>query len=183
MPTAMDFLLAWSLLTGTCTEQDYVRGNTPEVREALAEIAVLNEYMDKREQSYYFSEKHFKNDVYLIQLRYAMLKDAPKTSDPIVLPLRTTLLEGIKFNREFLKHLEIQMAWNTDRADIYRVVIIETNNLYQIWSTACDATCDFYYITIRREALLKLKQMVGDDVYYSKEPFPPCVPIWRFRER
>jgi hypothetical protein len=183
MPTAMDFVLAWSLLTGTCTDRDYITGNTPEVREALIKISVLNEYMDTREQSYYFSEKYFKDDVHILQSRYMMLKNAPKISDPVALPPHATLHQGIRFNREFHKHLEVQMAWNTDRADIYRIIIDETNKLYLIWSVACDATSDFYYVTVRREALLKLKQLVGDDIYYSKESFPPCVPEWRFIER
>jgi hypothetical protein len=36
-------------------------------------------------------------------------------------------------------------------------------------------------VTVRRQALKKLKEMIGDDAYTLGE-LPPYVPVWRFTE-
>ena len=41
------------------------------------------------------------------------------------------------------------------------------------------AACEYYYVTVRRQALKKLKEMIGDQAYYSGS-LPPHVPVWRF---
>jgi hypothetical protein len=57
----------------------------------------------------------------------------------------------------------------------------ETEHLYQVWDTVRDARCDYYYVTVRRQALKKLRKMLGvDDYYFGK--LPPPVPLWRFQE-
>jgi hypothetical protein len=44
-----------------------------------------------------------------------------------------------------------------------------------------DARCEYYYVTVRRQALKRLKDMLGEDDYYAAK-LPPHVPIWRFEE-
>jgi hypothetical protein len=44
-----------------------------------------------------------------------------------------------------------------------------------------DARCDYYYVTVRRLALKRLRELVGDEAYYAGN-LPPCVPIWRLQE-
>ena len=60
-----------------------------------------------------------------------------------------------------------------------REMLQEVDRLYNIWDTVRDARCDYYYVTVRRQALKKLRETVGDDAYYSGA-LPPHVPIWRF---
>ena len=55
----------------------------------------------------------------------------------------------------------------------------EVDRLYQIWDTTRDARCEYYYIHVRRGALKKLRDAVGEEAYYSGT-LPPHVPVWRF---
>jgi hypothetical protein len=36
-------------------------------------------------------------------------------------------------------------------------------------------------VTVRRQALKKLREMIGENAYYYGQ-MPPSVPVWRFRE-
>jgi hypothetical protein len=56
----------------------------------------------------------------------------------------------------------------------------EADRLYQVWDTVRDARCDYYYVTVRRQALKRLRDMLGSDAYYSGV-LPPHVPLWRFQ--
>ena len=44
-----------------------------------------------------------------------------------------------------------------------------------------DARCEYYYITVRRQALKRLRTMIGAEAYDAAE-LPPYVPLWRFLE-
>jgi hypothetical protein len=57
----------------------------------------------------------------------------------------------------------------------------ETDSLYQVWDSVRDARCEYYYITVRRQALKRLQQMIGPDAYNAAN-LPPHVPLWRFQE-
>jgi hypothetical protein len=59
-------------------------------------------------------------------------------------------------------------------------VLLETDRLYQVWDAVRDARCDYYYVNVRRQALERLRELVGDEAYYSGD-LPPCVPLWHFR--
>ena len=58
-------------------------------------------------------------------------------------------------------------------------MLLEADRLYQIWDLVRDNRCDYYYVTVRRQALKKLKEMIGDQAYYSGQ-LPPHVPVWQF---
>ncbi len=60
--------------------------------------------------------------------------------------------------------------------------MIETDRLYKVWDAVRDARCEFYYVSVRRQALMRLKDMLGEDDYRSTN-LPPNVPVWRFNER
>ncbi|MBN9119836.1 MAG: hypothetical protein J0I06_11865 [Planctomycetes bacterium] len=51
--------------------------------------------------------------------------------------------------------------------------------LYRQWDAVRDAQCDFYYVTVRRAALKKLRDEIGEDEF-STGHMPHYVPDWRF---
>ena len=44
-----------------------------------------------------------------------------------------------------------------------------------------NTACEYYYVTVRRQALKRLRHMVGHDDYFAGI-LPPYVPLWRFEE-
>ena len=50
-----------------------------------------------------------------------------------------------------------------------------------MWDAVRDARCEFYYVTVRRQALKKLRDLVGEEAYLAGT-LPPNVPTWRFNE-
>ena len=39
-----------------------------------------------------------------------------------------------------------------------RSAMKETDRLYHVWDAVRDSRCDYYYVTVRRQALKKLKE-------------------------
>ena len=73
------------------------------------------------------------------------------------------------------------MTMEPDRAPVVRAALKETDWLYQIWDAVRDARCEYYYVTVRRQALKRLQTMLGSEAY-SAADLPPYVPVWRFQE-
>ena len=57
----------------------------------------------------------------------------------------------------------------------------EVKALYVVWDALRDAKCDYYFIHIRRQALLKLREKIGAEAFAAGQ-MPPYVPMWRFSE-
>jgi hypothetical protein len=55
----------------------------------------------------------------------------------------------------------------------------ETDKLYQIWDAVLDARSEYYYVTVRRKALKRLQELIGERNYFYGR-LPPHVPLWRF---
>jgi hypothetical protein len=171
----------------------------PALLQGVPEVAVEMELMDPREVRYFFQKpEDFPSEMRTINARHHDLKDAPLVSDSYRFPDRNLINELIKFNRAYNKHLDEYAAWNLDRAHLARQVQKENTAMYQAWDAMRDGKCEFYYITVRRQALKKLRHMLDDkgsflkiickdyanlDIDYTTGCLPPYVPTWRFEER
>jgi len=152
------------------------------LRDAIHQTAVEWEILDPRETRYVLSRpEDFCGDLNMLRRRYQELKDAPSAADSVRFPDRNAVNELVRFNRAFRKNLDQRQQFEVDRADALRSVIWETDRLYSIWDSVRDARCEFYYVTVRRHALKKLKEQIGDDAYMHAT-LPPNVPTWRFNE-
>jgi hypothetical protein len=161
-----------------CPDQQHF----PPLRDAIHQLAIQWEILDERESRYVLTRpEDFCTDLNMLRRRYQDLQDAPKIADAMRFPERTGVNELIRFNRAFRRNIDERRQLEVDRADSLRNVIVETDRLYQIWDSVRDARCDFYYITLRRQALKKLRDMIGEEAYNLAE-LPPTVPIWRFNE-
>lgn len=154
----------------------------PALQAALHFYGVEWEILDPREAKYVLTRfEDFQSDLDLLRKRHQDLKDVPKISDSKRFPDRSTVNEMLSFNRQFRKHLETSQLIESHRANHYGLAMRETDRLYQIWDSVRDARCDFYYVTVRRQALKKLKCLIGTEAYFGGE-LPPYVPTWRFQE-
>jgi hypothetical protein len=180
----VDSLLALILLTSPC--------NTVEmalpakvfgwVRPSIQNLAVQLEILDPREVRYILARpEDVMSDLNLLRRRFRELADAPPLHDGRRFPERDRVNDLLAFNRAYRQHLTVRQPLELVRWWELRAAMQETDHLYQIWDTVRDARCDYYYVTVRRQALKKLRQLVGEDDYYNGR-LPPHVPLWRFRE-
>jgi hypothetical protein len=152
----------------------------PIVRDALHQTAVKWEILDPRETRYVLTKpEDFQDDLDFLRKRRADLAEAPRIVEAELLADRNTINDYIRFNRAFRKNMELRLAWESDRADFIREVIDENERLYKIWDAIRDAKSDMHYVTTRRFALLKLRDLIGPDAF-AKGAVMPYVPDWRF---
>jgi hypothetical protein len=153
----------------------------PAIQEALQSLSVEWEILDPREVRYVMARSEdWANDIALLRRRYQELKDAPKMCDAQRFPDRNTVNDLLAFNRSYRRHLDSRQALEQDRGHNLRTALKETDYLYQVWDSVRDARCEYYYITVRRQALNRLRQMVGPEAYNTAD-LPPYVPLWRFQ--
>jgi hypothetical protein len=177
-----DLVLAAMLLSSPCgtPEQAPPPDRWPALQASLQQVAMDMEILDKRETRYVLAKlEDYQEDLDFLRKRRLELAEAPRLSESDRLPSRQTVADYIRFNRAYRKHLENRLVWEPDRASVIGDAIRETERLYKLWDAMRDATCDFHYVTVRRLALKKLRDMMGSDGYNSGE-MPPYVPEWRF---
>lgn len=187
-PSASDLMMGFSLLhapPGT-PEKSTIEGLPDDSVKALCfgiqTAAIRLELMDPREARYILGRREdFQSDLDLLRRRRVDLDGAPLLVEAHRLPPRAQVNEYLRFNRAHHKYLEELFVWDTPNQPLIQQVMRENQQLYQVWDSIRDARCDFYYVTVRRLALKKLKSQIGDEAYYALD-LPPNVPIWRFRE-
>jgi hypothetical protein len=178
-----DYLLAAALLTAspeaaepTVSNDDYTR-----LQPTLQTLAVEWEILDAREVRYVLTRpEDFAADIKLLRRRWNDLADAPRLHDCLRFPERAVISDLLAFNRAYRQHLDTCMTVELVRWWELRESLQETDRLYQVWDTVRDARCDYYYVTVRRQALKRLREMLGEEAYYSG-CLPPHVPVWRFQ--
>lgn len=184
MATTYDYALAIALLIAPPNTPEMLPSPEawPGLQTALHEIAVAWEILDPRETRYVLSRlEDFETDLNLLRRRYQELRDAPLVAESQRFPDRRTVNELIRFNRAFRKNLDTRQAMESDRLGLIREALLETDRLYAIWDAVRDARCEFYYVTVRRLALKKLRDLIGEEAYQAGE-LPSHVPDWRFAE-
>ena len=154
----------------------------PALRDAVQRVAVEWEILDERETRYVLTRpEDFCTDLNMLRRRRHELQDAPKAADGLRFPDRVAVNELVRFNRAYRRNIDERRQLEFDRADSFRNALAETDRLYQVWDAVRDARCDFYYVTVRRQALKKLRDLIGTEDY-DQAALPPNVPVWRFHE-
>ncbi|CAN5402665.1 hypothetical protein BH11PLA2_BH11PLA2_27730 [soil metagenome] len=179
-----EFAMAFMLLTTPpgVTEPPPDLAKWSVIQSSVQQLAMDWEILDPRETKYILAKpEEYAIDINLLRRRYQDLKEVPRLAEAHRLPDRQTANDLIQFNRAFRKTLDTRRALETDRADEWLIVIQETDKLYHVWDAVRDARCDFYYVTVRRQALRKVKESIGDDAWDTAS-LPPGVPTWRFAE-
>ena len=176
-----DYLLA-ALLLAAPADRDLAV--SPElfgtVGPAVQQLALKWEILDPREVRYVLARpEDFAADLKLLQRRYHELANAPPVSDCLRFPERAVVSDLLAFNRAYRQQMDTRQAIELVHWWEFREAVQEADRLYQIWDNVRDARCDYYYVTVRRQALKKVRETVGEQAYYSG-CLPPHVPVWRF---
>ena len=147
----------------------------------LQALAVKWEILDPRESRYILARQDdFVTDLNLLRRRYHELANAPAVADSRRFPERAVVNDLLTFNRAYRQHIDIRQPLELIHWWELRTALQETDHLYQVWDSVRDARCDYYYVTVRRQALKRLRDLIGEEAYYSST-LPPCVPLWRFQ--
>jgi hypothetical protein len=147
----------------------------------LRDLSVSLQIIDVQERRYTLVlPSDFHEDLAKLRKRNNELHDAPSAEDALRFPSREVVNKLLEFNREYRQHLVNVRDAFPYRYWEYVFVIEETERLYRIWDLVRDAGCEYYYITVRRQALKELRDLIGYDDYYRSK-LPPWVPTWRFQ--
>jgi hypothetical protein len=155
-------------------------GRLPGLEPTLRALAVGWEVLDPREARHVLAKaEDLDADVQFLRRRYQNLIDAPPLGDCQRFPDRGLVCDLLAFNQEYQRHLTRLEAGGAACRDELREAMRETDQLYHVWDLLRDARSDCYYVSVRRQALLELREAVGVEAYYSGQ-LPPHVPVWRF---
>jgi hypothetical protein len=179
---AMNYALAVVLLTSPADSPDPPGELEPfaTVRPTVQALAIDWEILDPREARFVLTRwEDFPANLAMVRRRCHDLADAPPLYDCLRFPDRTLVNDLLAFNRAYKQHLDNRQAMELANAWELHEMSLEADRLYQVWDTVRDTRCDYYYVTVRRQALKKLRATIGDQAYYSG-CLPPHVPVWRF---
>lgn len=176
-----NIILAMALITAPSEMEDAPAPDQwDNVAAAVQDVAIKWEIMDPREKNYMMARREsYVHDIHSLRVRYKELKNAPLSCDCYRLPPKEFAHKMVEFNRRYRRHLEERRELELDRAAIIGTAIQETEDLHEVWDAVRDAQYDYCYVVQRRKALLKLKQLLGEEDYMSMT-LPPNVPHWRF---
>lgn len=150
----------------------------PALRAALHGQAVEWEVLDPREDRLHYLED-LAADLKVLRRRYHDLRDAPPLRDAKRFPDRRHVAELLSFNRSYRRGLEQRQAMDRSRAYALKEAMKEADDLHRVWDLVREARCEIYYVAVRRMALKKLRDALGETAYHASD-LPPHVPEWRF---
>lgn len=144
----------------------------------LRDVAVRLEVLDPREQGYFLPHPgHFAGDLAMLRKRYCDLADAPTLGAAAHLPTPNVAAERLAYNREYHRRLRLQRDGLGPRAAPLDHALAEADCLYHLWDLLRDGRSECYYVTVRRQALQKLRRALGDEAFFLGA-MPPAVPVW-----
>jgi hypothetical protein len=181
---AYECVMALSLLTAPPGSAELT--HPPPLYDVLCptfqQLAIRLEILDPRESRYVLARaEDFETDLKLLRRRFRNLANAPRLEECHRFPDRAMVNDLLTFNRAYRQFLTGRQPVDLVHAEELREALGETDRLYQIWDAVRDAQCNYYYVTIRRQALKQLRGLVGEPAFYRGE-LPPHVPVWRFPE-
>jgi hypothetical protein len=161
-------------------------GSQPKIpapmRAEIKRLALKWEILDPRECRYIMQRtEESPADLNLLRRRWRELRDAPSLSDAQRFPQRFIVNDLLSANRDYQKTMTLRQMVDGSRWEENRVILGENDQLYAIWDNVRDAGCEYYYVVVRRLALKRLREQLGDEAYYSGD-LPPSVPLWRFAQ-
>ena len=117
---------------------------------------------DLREARYILArQEDFSADLNLLRRRYRELSGAPAVADSRRLPERPLVNDLLAFNRAYRQHIDVRQPLELIHWWELRTALQETDRLYQVWDAVRDARCDYYYVTVRWQALTRLREEVA----------------------
>lgn len=151
------------------------------LRPQILALAMDAEVLDTREKGFVMGQDLL-GDLSMLQGRYVEFSRVPLLAETERFPERKHINDLLATNRAYRNLLTQRLAIDLVHENEIRVTLQETDQLYLIWDAVRDARCDYYYVTVRRQSLSLLRDLIGDERFYSGR-MPPHVPVWRMSSR
>jgi hypothetical protein len=143
----------------------------------VQETALSLELLDPREARYVLARPgDFEADVPLLRRRNVDLRAAPPLTDAWRFPPADVAHRHLAFNRTFHRDLTLRRDAMGGHFGL-DAALAENDRLYKVWDAVRDANSEFYYVSVRRQALAQLRRLIGPDAYHKAE-LPPPIPGW-----
>lgn len=174
----LDHVLALALLIAPAECEEAFRA--PEhasVWRSVRAAALSLELLDPRELPYLLARSgDYEADLRLLRRRFAELRDAPPLADVSRFPHAELACCVLAHNRAFHRDLSVRRdALGATRPE-FDAALHEAERLYKVWDAARDARGDYYYVIVRRQALARLRELLGEDAYHRGQMPPPTPP-------
>lgn len=148
-------------------------------RAPLLALALDAQVIDPRERFHFLNDSQdTARDVKALQSRFQDFAFAPLAEEALRFPDRKTTEDFLAFNRDYQKHLMARLEIDSVNGVHLRLAMQETDQLHKVWCAVLDARRGYHDITVRRQALQLLRELIGDEAFYSGR-LPPYVPVWR----
>jgi hypothetical protein len=167
----LETLLALAILTGD-SPVDAVTIHV--LRPQILALGLDAEIVDPREKGFLLGMDPV-GDLETIRGRYVQFATAPLLHEARRFPDRTFVCEALALNRAYRLRLTERLGVDLIHADQIHATIQETDRRYEVWDAVRDARCDYYYVTIRRQSLSLLRDLIGDESFYLGR-LPSVVP-------
>jgi hypothetical protein len=178
--TGYKLLLATTLLSTPPTSCSESVTWQADLAAELRFVAVQWEILDPRDTKFALSDPDtFHAELANLQSWNQKLLRAPWLGELSRFPDMQTVSETILANRVFHGEVSDRMDLNRLQREELRNVLYETDELHEVWEALRDALCEHYGVTYRRQALQRLRELLGDDAFYRGQ-MPPGMPTWRF---
>jgi hypothetical protein len=148
------------------------------MRPTIIAMAIDAEILDPRERAFLFTQDPA-GDVAMLQCRNDDLLGAPALGESNRFPDRKLVNDFLAVNRSYRNDLHARIGVDLIHLEELRSAILETDRLYHVWDTVRDSRCDYYYVTVRRQSLQLLRDLIGAEAFYSGQ-LPPNIPSWHF---
>jgi hypothetical protein len=177
---AFKVLAAAALLTSSWEpSQEQSARLHAESASALRTLVLRWEIMDRREKDDLLANpQNFAADLKLLRERFAELHDAPAVAEATRFPCKDVVSDLLAGNRAYRQELATRLEVDTIHCEELRAALLETDQLYQVWDAIRDARSEYCFVFVRRQALKRVREMIGDQAFFTGE-LPPYVPIWR----
>lgn len=141
-------------------------------------IAVEMEVLDAREGERVFqSPVDFSGDLAMLQSRSEDLLNAPMTEEAGRFPCSSVVKSFLSLNRAMRRESQERMAFDVAHGEELGHALAEIDYLYRVWDAVREAGSPCFYITVRRQALRRTRDLVGMEAFYRGQ-LPPHVPLW-----
>jgi hypothetical protein len=178
--TGYKFLLATTLLSAPADSTSDIVQWQAELAADLRYVAVKWEILDHRDAAHALRDPEtFRTELATLQDWNQKLLRAPWLGECSRFPDMQTVNDTILANRIFHGEVTDRMDLNRYHRDELRNILKETDDLFEVWDALRDALSEHYGVTYRRQALERLRELLGDDAFYRGQ-LPPGLPTWRF---